>query len=79
MQAQNMTSLRGGCAAALSRQGWREDPGWLSSGQAAALAGNELGATTSPGLGLLLLPRGLGLTRDVGVLQACRHLPLVHL
>lgn len=31
------------------------------------------------GLGLHLLTRGLGLTRDMGVLQACRHLPLVHL
>lgn len=32
-----------------------------------------------PGAGLLQLLGECGLTRDVGVLQACRHLPLVYL
>lgn len=41
--------------------------------------GSEPGGATSLGRGLPLLPGGLELTRDVGVLQACRHLPLVHL
>lgn len=55
--------------------------GRLSTGQGDACAGNRPGTErlNYTDQACSCYPGSWGLTRDVGVLQACRNLPLVHL
>lgn len=76
---QNRTSPRGSCIAAVSRPGWRNDWRRPPVDRAAAASAAEQSHLNCRDRACSCYYGGWGLTRDVGVLQACRHLPLVHL